>query len=45
MGNSYLALNRKEEAVSFFNKALLRIPMYEESKKRLKELRDKKCKG
>lgn len=38
MGNIYLALNRKPDAVIFFKKALALNPDYEEAKNRLKEL-------
>jgi CubicO group peptidase (beta-lactamase class C family) len=41
MGNIYLALNKKEDAIRFYNKALLISPMYEEAKNRLKELEHK----
>ena len=41
MGNIYLALNRNEEAISYYKKALLITPMFEEAKNRLKELQDK----
>jgi tetratricopeptide (TPR) repeat protein len=38
MGNIYLALNKKEEAIRFYKKALQITPVYEEAKNRLKEL-------
>lgn len=38
MGNIYLALNRKPDAIIFFKKALALNPDYEEAKNRLKEL-------
>jgi CubicO group peptidase (beta-lactamase class C family) len=38
MGNIYLALNKKEEAIKFYKKALAITPGYEEAKNRLKEL-------
>lgn len=38
MGNIYLALNKKEEAISAYKKALQITPMFEEAKNRLKEL-------
>jgi CubicO group peptidase (beta-lactamase class C family) len=38
MGNIYLALNKKEEAIKMYRKALQITPMYEEAKNRLKEL-------
>jgi len=41
MGNIYLALNKKEEAIRAYKKALEITPMYEEAKNRLKELKDK----
>lgn len=41
MGNIYLALNKKEDAIKFYKKALQITPMYEEAKNRLKELEDK----
>ncbi len=37
-GNIFLALNKKEDAVKFYKKALQITPMYEEAKNRLKEL-------
>lgn len=40
MGNVYLALNRKQDAILFYKKALQLTPMYEEAKNRLKELED-----
>jgi CubicO group peptidase (beta-lactamase class C family) len=39
MGNIYLALNRKEDARTFFNKTLQLNPESEEAKNRLKELK------
>jgi CubicO group peptidase (beta-lactamase class C family) len=41
MGNIYLALNRKEDAISCYKKALQISPFYEEAKNRLKELEAK----
>ena len=41
MGNIYLALNKKEDAIKSYKKALQITPMYEEAKNRLKELEDK----
>ena len=41
MGNIYLALNKKEEAIRLYKKALQLTPMYEEAKNRLKELESK----
>ncbi len=38
MGNIYLALNRNEDAIKFYKKALQITPMYEEAKNRLREL-------
>ena len=38
MGNIYLALNRKEDAILFYKKALAITPGYEEARNRLKEL-------
>lgn len=38
MGNIYLALNKKEDAIRFYKKALQITPVYEEAKNRLKEL-------
>ena len=38
MGNIYLALNRKNEAIAAYKKALLIYPGYEEARNRLKEL-------
>lgn len=38
MGNIYLALNKKEEAIQFYKKTLEITPFYEEAKNRLKEL-------
>ena len=42
MGNIYLALNRKAEAVTYYKKALAIYPGYEEAKNRLKELEGNK---
>lgn len=41
MGNIYLALNKKEQAIAFYKKALQITPGYEEAKNRLKELEGK----
>jgi CubicO group peptidase (beta-lactamase class C family) len=41
MGNIYLALNKKEDAISCYKKALQISPFYEEAKNRLKELEAK----
>lgn len=41
MGNIYLALNKKEDAVTSYKKALQITPVYEEAKNRLKELENK----
>jgi CubicO group peptidase (beta-lactamase class C family) len=38
MGNIYLAMNRKEDAINFYKKALQLTPGYAEAKNRLKEL-------
>ena len=38
MGNIYLALNRKGDAIKFYKKTLEITPFYEEAKNRLKEL-------
>nr|WP_229254434.1 tetratricopeptide repeat protein [Dyadobacter sp. NIV53] len=38
LGNVYLALNRKEDAIRFYKKALQIYPGYQEAKNRLKEL-------
>lgn len=38
MGNIYLALNRKADAITYFKKALEIYPGYEEARNRLKEL-------
>ncbi|MFT3677992.1 MAG: beta-lactamase family protein [Chitinophagaceae bacterium] len=38
MGNIYLALDRKQEAIAFYKKALVITPGYEEAKNRLREL-------
>jgi len=40
-GNIYLALNRKEEAITFYKKTLQLYPGYQEAKNRLKELEGK----
>lgn len=40
MGNIYLALNRKDDAIRFYKKALQLYPGYQETKNRLKELED-----
>ncbi|MEP7255911.1 MAG: serine hydrolase [Ferruginibacter sp.] len=42
MGNIYLALNRKADAIIFYKKALAIYPEYEEAKNRLKELEGNK---
>ena len=42
MGNIYLALNRKAEAIIYYKKALALSPEYEEAKNRLKELEGNK---
>jgi CubicO group peptidase (beta-lactamase class C family) len=41
MGNIYLKLNRKEDAITYYKKALVIYPGYEEAKNRLKELESK----
>jgi CubicO group peptidase (beta-lactamase class C family) len=41
MGNIYLALNKKEEAIKFYRKTLEITPFYEEAKNRLRELEGK----
>jgi CubicO group peptidase (beta-lactamase class C family) len=41
MGNIYLKLNRKDDAITFYKKALVIYPAYEEAKNRLKELGEK----
>lgn len=41
MGNIYLALNRKDDAIRFYKKTLQLYPGYQEAKNRLKELEDK----
>ena len=41
MGNIYLALSKKENAIKFYKKALAITPGYEEAKNRLKELEGK----
>ena len=38
MGNIYLALNRKSDAITFYKRALQISPEYEEARNRLKEL-------
>jgi CubicO group peptidase (beta-lactamase class C family) len=38
MGNIYLALNKKQEAIQYYKKTLAITPVYEEAKNRLKEL-------
>jgi tetratricopeptide (TPR) repeat protein len=38
MGNIYLALNKKGDAIKFYKKTLEITPFYEEAKNRLKEL-------
>ena len=38
MGNIYLALNRKNDAITYFKKAILIYPENEEAKNRLKEI-------
>jgi tetratricopeptide (TPR) repeat protein len=40
MGNIYLALNKKEEAIKLYKRALEITPGYEEAKNRLKELQE-----
>ena len=40
MGNIYLALNRKTDAIIYYKKALAIYPGYEEAKNRLKELEE-----
>jgi len=40
MGNIYVALDKKEDAIRFYKKALEITPMYEEAKNRLKELQE-----
>ena len=42
MGNVYLALQRKDDAKRYYEKALVLYPGYEEAKNRLKELEEKK---
>jgi tetratricopeptide (TPR) repeat protein len=39
--NIYLALNRKEDAIKFYQKTLQLYPGYQEAKNRLKELEGK----
>jgi CubicO group peptidase (beta-lactamase class C family) len=41
MANIYLALNRKDDAITFYKKTLQLTPGYEEAKNRLKELEGK----
>ncbi len=41
MGNIYLALNRKEDAIRFYKKTMQIYPGYQEAKNRLKELEGK----
>ncbi|MEO6722252.1 MAG: serine hydrolase [Ferruginibacter sp.] len=41
MGNIYLALNQREDAIKFYKKTLQLNPGYEEAKNRLKELESK----
>lgn len=41
MGNIYLALKRKEDAIEYYKKVLKLNPAYEEAKNRLKELEGK----
>ncbi len=41
MGNIYLALDRKEEAIKFYKKTLEITPFYEEARSRLRELEGK----
>jgi predicted negative regulator of RcsB-dependent stress response len=41
MGNIYLALNKKEEAIKFYRKTLEITPFYVEAKNRLRELEGK----
>ncbi len=41
MGNIYLALNKKDEAIRSYKRALEITPGYEEAKNRLKELEKK----
>ncbi|RYG48372.1 MAG: tetratricopeptide repeat protein, partial [Chitinophagaceae bacterium] len=41
MGNTYLKLNRKNDAIIYYKKALAIYPGYEEAKNRLKELENK----
>jgi CubicO group peptidase (beta-lactamase class C family) len=41
MGNIYLALNKKEDAIKFYRKTLEITPFYEEAKNRLRELEGK----
>ncbi|QHV97440.1 serine hydrolase [Spirosoma endbachense] len=42
MGNIYLALNRKADAITYYKKALTIYPGYEEAKNKLKELEEHK---
>jgi cytochrome c-type biogenesis protein CcmH/NrfG len=41
MGHIYMALNKREDAIKFYKKALQITPGYEEAKNRLKELENK----
>lgn len=41
MGNVYLALNRKDDAIRFYKKTLQLYPGYQEAKNRLKELENR----
>ena len=41
MGNVYMALNKKQDAIKSYKKALQITPTFEEAKNRLKELEDK----
>jgi CubicO group peptidase (beta-lactamase class C family) len=41
MGNIYLKLNRKEDAITYYRKALAIYPGFEEARNRLKELENK----
>jgi tetratricopeptide (TPR) repeat protein len=40
MGNIYLKLNRRKDAITYYKKALAIYPGYEEARNRLKELED-----
>ncbi|QIP12631.1 serine hydrolase [Spirosoma aureum] len=42
MGNIYLALNRKADAIAYYKKALTIYPGYEEAKNKLKEIEEHK---